>query len=107
VGGWRAGGQILTAVGRCRLLFSCCCQAALHPPASLASCPSLQGVANVAEAAKELGGKQHVVLVSSCLVRCGCLCWWLPSALCRQCGRGPNLRALRWSFLNFASDGWH
>lgn len=28
-----------------------------------------QGVANVAEAVKEAGGKQRVVLVSSCLVR--------------------------------------
>lgn len=30
----------------------------------------LQGVANVAEAVKEAGGQQRVVLVSSCLVRC-------------------------------------
>lgn len=38
---------------------------AAHPPCLR------QGVANVADVLKEQGGAQPVVLVSSCLVRCG------------------------------------
>lgn len=41
------------------------CHPTTHPPCLL------QGVANVADVLKEQGGAQPVVLVSSCLVRCG------------------------------------
>lgn len=56
-----------------------CSLPCVSTPAPCMCAPALQGVANVAEAVKEAGGQQRVVLVSSALVRCGA-----PGAIC--CG---------------------
>lgn len=64
-GGWPA----IASIGWSSRDQHCTCTSACHRCFGL-----LQGVANVADALKEQGGGQHVVLISSCLVRCGARC---------------------------------